>query len=288
MLIKPPEDKSKEISKLEKKVLEKEIEIDEIKHNNKVLVEDNKKQKIQINKFKEKIKNLEEKNYTLNELIKSFSQGKSQNNNEAKNLLIESSSTHMNQNQDNINNANINNINIEKEKEEFNKKIKDLNNQIETLKKENDRFTKELKEKESQNKNLKKDLKEKEERISALETEIKLKEKEENRLNRGKLKESALYDNNNNNDINNELKMSQLAEEDKINDLGLSQEELLKENEKLKDQIMLLKKDLELARASQQIDSINKEDKKDENQKNSKDKNILKDSYMSLGMDYQN
>ena len=288
IVVKPSEDKTKEIKSLEKKVLEKEIEIDEVKRNNKVMAEDNKKQKIQINKLKEKIKNLEEKNYSLNELVKSLSQqGKSQPNNEAKNLLFVSSSTVMNQNENIINSANINNLNLKKEKEIFDKKIKDLNNQLENFKKENDRIKKELKEKESQNKNLKKDLKEKEERISALETEIKLKEKEENRLNRGKLKESALYDNNNN-DINNELKMSQLAEEDKINDLGLSQEELLKENEKLKDQIMLLKKDLELARASQQIDSINKEDKKDENQKNSKYKNILKDSYMSLGMDYQN
>ena len=235
------------------------------------------------------IKILEEKNYTLNELIKSFSQGKSQNNKESKNILIESSSTHMNQNQDNINNANINNLNIEKEKEEFNKKIKDLNNQIETLKKENDRFTKELKEKESQNKNLKKDLKEKEERISALETEKKLKEKEETRLTRGKIRESALFDNNNG--INNELKLSEFGEENKINDLGKSQEELLKENEKLKDEIMILKKDLEIARAYQQKESINKEEKKDEkneSQKNSEDKNILKDSYMSLGMNYEN
>ncbi len=88
-----------------------------------------------------------------------------------------------------------------------------------------------LSQKISENKNLTKALKEKEERIISLENEIKLKEQEEKRLERGKITESGVV---------NELKDSEIGNEYiDANDLGQSQNDLIKENERLKDEIMI-------------------------------------------------
>ena len=165
-----------------------------------------------------------------------------------------------------------------------------MNNQIESLINENNKLKNELKEKESENKNLKKDLKEKEERIAAFEREKKLKELEEKRLNQGKIKESGFLNDENND--NNHLKLSEFGavSENEINEIGKSQEELIKENEKLKDEIMILKKDLEVLRATQKSATSNNEkieDKKDNNSGNKEGDDLLKESYLSLGQNYQ-
>ena len=113
---------------------------------------------------------------------------------------------------------------------------------------------------------------------------------EEKRLTQGKIKESALF--NNENSDNNNLKMSEFgpASENDINDIGKSQEELQKENEMLKDQIMVLKKDLEVLRTTIKNGTSNNEkieDKKESNSGNKEGNDLLKESYLSLGQNYQ-
>ena len=109
-----------------------------------------------------------------------------------------------------------------------------------------------LSQKISENKNLTKALKEKEERIISLENEIKLKEQEEKRLERGKITESGVV---------NELKDSEIGNEYiDANDLGQSQNDLIKENERLKDEIMILKKDLILAKENMNKSGVSKEE----------------------------
>ena len=107
-----------------------------------------------------------------------------------------------------------------------------------------------------------------------------MKEREEIRLTRGKIKESGVF--------NPELKNSELGEGTDVNDLGRSQDDLQKENERLKDEIMLLKKDLELAKEKIKSSKKEFEDEKDSNSNNLLGNNLLKDSYLSLGMNYQN
>ena len=216
----------------------------------------------------------------MSEQIKTYNIGQSSNNSEAKNFLFVSRSTQFNQAESLINRNNINLLNLQKKNKDFEEKIKALNNQIEKLNVENNNMKYELKEKVSENKNLKKELKEKEERITALENEIKLKEREEIRLTRGKIKESGVF--------NPELKNSELGEGTDVNDLGRSQDDLQKENERLKDEIMLLKKDLELAKEKIKSSKKEFEDEKDSNSNNLLGNNLLKDSYLSLGMNYQN
>ena len=119
-------------------------------------------------------------------------------------------------------------------------------------------INKELIEIKSQKKNLEKNLKEKDERIIALQNEIELKEREENRKEKGKLKESGML---------NELKFNEDIIINDFNELGKSQNEIEKENtqlkdenEKLKDEIMILKKDLELAKYYQENNLENKDE----------------------------
>ena len=106
------------------------------------------------------------------------------------------------------------------------------------------------------------------------------------RLTKGKIKESGMFDN---------LKESELGDINEFDKLGNSQDDTKKENEKLKDEIMLLQKNLELKEYEQknmvskeEYDKILNENNnlKDElNELKNKDEqneiNILKQSVMS-------
>ena len=296
-IIKQSEDKTKEIKKLEKKLSEKENEIKEKDINYKKVSIENKEKFKEIKNLKEKIKLLETQNLSLNNLIQSYSQKNNSNITESKKAIFISTSTVLNKPKNIINDNKMENFNFsinsiqyrKKEKENFNERVKFLNEQLESLQSDNNILKNDLDLKRKQNKELQKLLKEKEDRIKALENEIKLKEREEERKAKGKLKESQ-----------NELKRSEFGEiyYDEINDMGKSQNDLEKENELLKDEIMKLKKDLDLIKYNQSENMVTKEEydkiisensslkrelfeEKDKNSKNNEEKQNLKQGIIS-------
>ena len=294
-------DKKKEIKILEEKLKEKEKKLKEYEEKLKLIKEENIKKISEIQNLKKRINNLEKgnnKNINTNNINVPLKETK--NNENKNNSQSNQNNNNKNGNKDLIEKINSQNqliSNLQKEKESlktiYDKNIASLNNQIESIKIENNNLKTELKESQSQNKDLKINIKEKEERIKSLENEIKLKEIEEMRLTKGKIKESGMFDN---------LKESELGDINEFDKLGNSQDDTKKENEKLKDEIMLLQKNLELKEYEQknmvskeEYDKILNENNnlKDElNELKNKDEqneiNILKQSVMSYNWNEPN